>query len=1018
MTLFRRRAALGGALAALLAAAPLASAQTVLPGRETSAASVASYALSDPMPVDPEVTLGTLPNGLRYYVRANGKPARRAELRLVVKAGSVLEDEDQRGIAHFVEHMEFEGTTHFPGRSIGDFLGSLGLSIGPDANAVTSYDDTQYTLRVPTDQPGVLDKALLVLQDWAHGATFDQRGIDQERGIVLSEWRMHLGAGERTEDKIRRAQLAGSRYADRPPIGDPDVIAHVTREQLVRFYRDWYRPDLMAVIVVGDIDRDAVVQMIKAHFSSLTPPFPERERPVYDVPDHPGTRYTIVTDKETTRTVVQLTDLRPARNQGSVGGYRDIMLDQLFGDMLGSRLDERSQEANPPFLDAAAGRGLFPAPRTKDEAILQALVADTGVPRGLEALVTELERVARFGFTATELARAKQSMMRDYERTVNESPDRESSSRADEYTRNFLQNEALPTIWQELAFHRRFLPEITLQDVNALANDWFPKDNRLVIVSAPDAAGVVLPDEAQLAAAVKTAEAKTIHPYVDAEAGQKLMDATPAPGTIVKTTLRPEAGITEWTLSNGARVVLLPTKLKEDQILFRAFAPGGTSLATDDDFIPARVADAIIAAGGVSRFNAVALDKILAGKALAVSPFIDELDEGMQGGSTPQDLETMFQLLYLRFTAPRADPVAFDAMVAQAKGLLANQLASPDVVFNQAIDAILSQNSPRRQPETPATVAQWDLGKSLAFYKARFADAGNFTFVFVGSFTPEMIKPLVETYLASLPSTSTHETWRDLGIVPPSGVVERPVQKGIAPKSEVAIVFNGPFQYDDEHRLALRTMTLILQSRLLEAIRQDLGGTYSITATPMTAKYPTPRYQVRIDWTCDPARTSALVRRVFDEIAQLKTAQYSPGQMALIREGLLRDYEKSSQDNRYLLNRVALRYEDGDGADVGAVMKLPDRIAALASDDIQQAALKYLDLKNYVQVTLMPEAKSDQAGGAPDAAPSPARTSPPRAPDGSIAAAGPDRARPGRSSAAPAAARAARGRPAPARTAR
>jgi zinc protease len=359
-----------------------------------------------------------------------------------------------------------------------------------------------------------------------------------------------------------------------------------------------------------------------------------------------------------------------------------------------------------------------------------------------------------------------------------------------------------------------------------------------------------------------------------------------------------------------------------------------------------------------------------------VQPFINELDEGMQGGSTPQDLETMFQLLYLRFTAPRADPVAFDAMVAQAKGLLANQMASPDVVFNQAIDAILSQGSPRRQPETPATVAQWDLAKSLAFYKARFVDAGNFTFVFVGSFTPESIKPLVETYLASLPSTRTHETWRDLGIVPPKGIVDRPVQKGIAPKSEVAIVFNGPFQYDDEHRLALRTMTLILQSRLLEAIRQDLGGTYSITATPSTQKYPTPRYQVRIEWTCDPARTSALVKRVFDEIALLKAAQYSSGQMALIREGLLRDYEKNSQDNRYLLNRVARRYEDGDGADVGEVTKLPDRIAALTGDEIQEAAQTYLDTNNYVKVTLMPEPKSDGAGDGPGAAleprPSPA----------------------------------------------
>ncbi len=866
----------------------------------------------------------------------------------------MLEDDDQRGLAHFVEHMEFEGTQHFPGQGITDFLSSLGLSIGPDANAATSYDDTQYTLRVPTD-PGVLDRALLVLEDWAHAASFDESGIDRERGIVLSEWRMNLGADERTEDKIRRVQLEGSRYTDRPPIGDPDVIQHAGREQLTRFYHDWYRPDLMAVIVVGDVDRDAVTAMIKAHFSSLASPSPERPRPAFDVPDHPGTRYLVVTDKETTATAVQISDLRPARNQGSVGGYRDVMMDELFANMLGGRLDELSQGTNPPFLQAAADRGLFPTPRTRDEAVLQALVANDGVPQGLDALVTELQRVTRFGFTATELARAKQAMMSGSERIAGESPDRESASRADEYTRNVLEDEALPTIWQELAFHRRFLPDITLGEVNALATDWFPDRNRLVVVSGPATAGVVMPGQTELAAVVKSASAKRLEPYVDVAAGEALVKTPPARGTIVKSKVVSDAGITEWTLSNGATVVLKPTTLKEDQILFRAVAPGGTSLASDAEFIPARVADSVVRAGGVGEFNAVTLDKILAGKAVAVTPFIDDVDEGLVGGSTPQDLETMFQLLHLQFTEPRADPTAFAAMTSQARALLVNQLASPEVVFNQAIDAALGQNSPRRQPETPATIDQWNLATSLAFYKARFADASNFTFVFVGSFTPESIKPFVETYIASLPATHAHETWRDLGITPPSGVVERIVRKGVDPKSEVAIVFSGPFVYDDPHMLALQTMTILLQSRLLDTIRGELGGTYSITATPEMEKSPRPEYSVRIDWTCDPARTAALVERVFEEIAFVKATLLSPQQVARIRESLLRQFENDSQDNSYLLAQISRRYEDGDAANVAAVEGLPARIAALTGDMIQQAAQTYLNTSNYVQVTLLPE---------------------------------------------------------------
>lgn len=941
----------------LVFAVRIASAQTQPAGRETSAASVASYSLSDTMPVDPEVAMGKLPNGLRYYVRPNGKPPHRAELRLVVKAGSALEDADQLGVAHFVEHMEFEGTRHFPRQGIVDFLSALGLSIGPDANAATSYDDTQYILRVPTDVPNVLDRALLILEDWSQGATFDQAGIDRERGIVLSEWRMHLGAGERTQDKVRHAQLEGSRYADRPPIGKPDVLERVQREQLTRFYRDWYRPDLMAVIVVGDVDRDAVVSMIKAHFSSLTPPAPERPRPAFDVPDRPGTRYAIVTDKETTTTGVEVSDLRPARNQGSVGGYRSILLDQLFAMMFGARLDELTQSANAPFLRAAADRSLFPIARSRDEATVQALVSADGVARGLEALVTELQRVARYGFTDTELARAKQAMMAGSERVVTESPDRESSSRADEYTRNFLENEALPTIWQELAFHRRFVPAITLAEVNALAGDWFPDQNRLVVVSAPEITGVALPTETDLAAVVKAAAGKQLTAYVDTAAAQSLMEAPPARGTIAKTVTRANGAITEWTLSNGATVVLEPTTLKEDQILFRAFASGGTSLASDADFVPARVADEVIPAGGVGRFSAVMLDRMLAGKAVGVTPFIDEIDQGMAGGSTPQDLETMFQLLFLRFTQPRADPVAFAALASQAKGMLANRLASPEVVFRRTIDSTLSQNSPRRQPETPETVDRWNLDRSLAFYKARFAGASNFTFVFVGSFTIDAIKPLVETYIASLPATDARETWKDLGIVPPPGVIEKTVEKGIAPKAEVAIAFAGPFQYDDPHLLALRASTLVLQSRLNDAIRQELGGTYSITAMPDMDKFPRPEYSVRIDWTCDPARTDALVKRVFDEIAFVKTTPLTGSQVALIHEILRREYERNSLDNAYLLNQVARRYQDGDASNVGAVFTLPEQIAALTGDQILQSAQASLDTDRYVKVTLVPEHK-------------------------------------------------------------
>jgi zinc protease len=460
----------------------------------------------------------------------------------------------------------------------------------------------------------------------------------------------------------------------------------------------------------------------------------------------------------------------------------------------------------------------------------------------------------------------------------------------------------------------------------------------------------------QLAAAVKASGSRQLQAYAEADSGGELMETKPAPGTVAKRTPRP-SGITEWTLSNGATVVLKPTKLKEDEILFRAFSPGGTSLASDPDFIPARVADTVIPAGGVGKFTATQLDRMLRGRFAGVTPFINEIDEGLGGRSTPQDLETLFQLIHLRFTAPRADPNAFAAAVSQTRALVANQMASPDVVFNQTIDSILDRNHPRRQPETPATIDKWNLDKSLSFYKARFADAANFTFVFVGSFTPEQIEPFVDRYIASLPATHGRETYRDLGITPPSGAVEKTIQKGIAPKSQVAIVFAGPFEYDDAHRLALRSIAMVLQSRLLDTIRQELGGTYSITASDGTAKLPRPEYSIRIEWTCDPARTSDLVQRVFQEIEFVRSLQFQSGQIGRIREALQHDYETNSLENGFVLGQVSRRYQNGDVAGLAGIDNYSDLLGAVTPGSLHQAAQRYLDPNNYVKVVLMPESK-------------------------------------------------------------
>jgi zinc protease len=747
--------------------------------------------------------------------------------------------------------------------------------------------------------------------------------------------------------------LNGSRYADRPAIGKTEIIQNFKADRVKQFYADWYRPDLMAVVAVGDFNKTEVENLIKAHFSPIPAPAAPRPRPAYDVPARSGTAFAIMTDRETTSASIEVDHILPAREQDTVGAYRGRIVDRLFSGMLSARFSELTQKPDAPFLAAGAGRGLILA--HTEQASLRARVKEDGIARGLEGLLAEAERVARFGFTTTELDRQKQAVLRTYERVVAEVDNIVSSSRADEYVRNFTRNETLPSPNDEYAMHQRFLPQITLDEVNRMAREWFPDQNRLVIVSAPEKAGLIVPDEQQLAAVVKAASSRELTAFVDTVSAATLLDAVPQPGRIARTTTIDAAGITEWELSNGVKVVLKPTSFKEDEVIFRATSPGGTSLASDKDFIPASTATQVISAGGLGRFNTIDMRKILTGKAAAANPFISELEEGLNGGGSRKDLETLFQLIYLRFTQPRRDATAFAAQTAQMKSLLANQSASPEYALASTLAAAMYQNHIRRRPQTPEAVDEWNLDKSLAFYKDRFADASDFTFVFVGSFDLATMKPLVERYLATLPSIRRKETWKDIGARPTAGIIEKTVEKGIEPKSQVAIIFNGSFEYDDVHRLAIRAMAHMLQGNLLQAIREDLGGTYGITASPTTQRIPRPEYSFAIRFGCDPQRTDDLLKRVFQEIEQFKRNGPSEGQVSDEKAALLREFETNSQQNNFLLGQIVSKYQNRE--DVRSVWYAPELYRKLNAGMIQQAAKTYLDVSNHIQVTLYPEKK-------------------------------------------------------------
>lgn len=912
-----------------------------------------ALAVADTIAVDPQITVGTLPNGLRYYVRPNPLPRGRAELRLVVKTGSVLEDADQRGLAHFVEHMAFNGSTHFPGGAIASFMQGIGMRFGAHVNAHTSFDETVYELQVPSSDPEVLERALLVMEDWAHGVTFSPEEVDKERGVILEEWRLGLGADARMQNTVMPVLLRGSRYAERSPIGLPEVIRSAPYARLRQFYTDWYRPDLMAVIAVGDFDRAAMEARIKAHFMPIPAAVSPRPRPVHTVPEHPGTLYVVATDREARATTVGLIGKMPARDQRTVGVYRQQMVERLFAGMLNDRLDEIARTPDAPFQAARSARGLFV--RTMESTTMQALVADGGAERGLAALALEAERVARFGFTATELERQKVSSQRYLQQALAEKDKSPSAPLAEEFIRNFMNDEPLPGIVVEQRMAQQLMPGITLEEVNRLAASWLPDANRVVVVNAPERSGAAVPTPTTLAAALASVSVRPLTAYVDKVNTAPLLEPLPAPGRVAETSTDTALGITVWRLSNGARVVLKPTDFKADEILFRAISPGGTSLAADQDYVAALTAEDVVSQGGLGRLTLTDLDKALATKNAAVRADIGSTDEGLAGGASRQDLETMFQLVYLTFTAPRADRTAFGVLTANLRRMLANQEAEPETVFDRTLAAALTSDHPRARPLTPAMVDQMSLERSLAFYRDRFADASDFTFVFVGSFDLATMRPLVERYLASLPALGRRETPRDVGIRTPATVVRREVRKGVEPKSQASIVFSGEFENTEANRLLISTMAASLSGNLHRTLREDEGGTYGVSVDPTFGFRPIQEYRVAISFGCDPARVDALVAEAWRVIAEFKDAGPSRGQMADGRLAADRDLETNLQQNPYWLNRLTQAYSrNEDPATAVDPRRFYDTLTATA---VRDAARRYLDERRFVEVILRPEGR-------------------------------------------------------------
>lgn len=906
-----------------------------------------------PLPIDPAVRSGKLENGLRYVIRENKRPENRAELRLVVDAGSILEDDDQRGLAHFVEHMAFNGTANFPKQDIVNFLEGIGMRFGPDLNAYTSFDETVYMLQVPTDSAEVMEKAFRILGDWAHRVKFDPEEIEKERGVVIEEWRAGRGAGARMRDAQLPVLLKDSRYAERLPIGQKALLDTFAHESLTRYYRDWYRPDLMGVIAVGDFNADSIEALIEKTFAPIPKAENPRVRTSYTVPDHAETLFAIATDPENSRSSVSVYFMREVAPEGTVENYRSMLIRNMFNSMLNQRFDEVIKKPDPPFLGAGSSHGNLV--RTKAAYILGAGVKEGGIERGLDAILTEALRVRRHGFTPSEVDRLKTNMLRSIERAYLERDKRRSGGFASEYIRHFLTDEPIPGIEIERALFQKLLPGIRVEEINRLVGEWIADENRVIVVSAPEKAGLTVPSETALLGILNAVQQKEVEPYMEDVSDDPLIAHPPMPGAVVRETRIDTFGVTEWTLTNGVEVVMKPTDFKNDEVLFTAFSPGGHSLASDENYIAASTATAAVMEGGLGAFSQIELEKKLAGKVVRVSPGIGSLSERVSGSASPEDLETMFQLIYLMFTEPRADSLAFRAFQDRYRGVLQNRGMRPETAYSDTIQVTMSQYHFRSRPLSNEILSEMDLQKSLAFYKDRFADASDFTFVFVGNFAPEKIKPLVETYLGGLPALNRTETWRDTGIRPPKGVIEKTVRRGREPKSRTRLIFTGPFDYGDRFgRYVFDSMGDVLNIKLREVLREDEGGTYGVGVRTSLSRWPEGEYTISISFGCAPDRLEELTQLVFVQIDSLKQKPVDRSYIDKVTEMDLRRHETNQKENRYWRSTLQWYYQHGE--DMTALLTYKDEVVKkLTAENVQKAAQQYFNGENYARFVLLPE---------------------------------------------------------------
>jgi len=909
------------------------------------------------IPVDPDVKIGTLSNGLKYYIKNNGKPEDKVELRLVVNAGSILESDRQVGLAHFMEHMNFNGTKNFQKNDLVDYLQSIGVKFGADLNAYTSFDETVYILPIPSDDPEKLEKGFQIIEDWAHNTTLSEEAIDGERGVVLEEYRLGLGANKRMMMETLPKMMYGSKYADRLPIGTKENLENFTYEDVRNYYKDWYRPDLMAVVAVGDLDVATLEAKIKDHFGSIPAAASDaKERKTFDLPNHEETFVAIASDREAPFSQVQVMykDRNEAPVMKTTTDYRESVVRRLFSTMLNNRLNELRNSAKPPFVFGVSYYGGTFA-RNKNAFQSIANTAPDGQLKALEALLTENERVKQHGFTAGELDRAKLSLMAQVEKQYNDRDKSESGRIIGEYVNNFLDQEPIPGITWEYELTQKVLPTIQLPEVNDLINNFIHDDNRVIVFTGPEKEGLVQVKEQEVLDLLKEIETATITAYEDESVRENLIENLPEPGSIVAASADQLLETVTFTLSNGAKVTYKKTDFKNDEILFQATSPGGMSLYSDDEYKATIFANDGLSQAGVADLSLTDMGKFMSGKIVQVRPSISTLYENLNGQAAPKDLETLFELIHVYFTDLNKDAVAYNSFMSKQKSFLGNLMANPQFFFQDQVGRIKNEGNNRYLGfPTPEAMDKQDYDLAYAKYQERFADAGDFHFYFVGNVDNDKIKELAIKYIASLPATNSNEQWKETTFREKDVYQKEVIRRGTDPKSLVTITWSEVAPYDETEAKAVAALGEVLTIKLIEKLREEEGGVYGAGARGNFRKLSFSEVDFSISFPCGPENVDKLVAASLEEVEKIKANGPSAEDMAKVKETYLVSRKEAVKTNRFWLSTlVELDQQDKKVSDV---LDYEKDVKAITAQQVQDVANKYLD-ENYFLGILLPEEK-------------------------------------------------------------